>query len=90
MKKTFITLFAIAMIGGTVVSCKKDNKVDCTTAVKNATDAATAYFGNQSSANCKNYKAALQDYINSDCFTGLTSEQKATYQESLNDLTCPE
>ncbi|MFT3748274.1 MAG: hypothetical protein QM768_08165 [Agriterribacter sp.] len=90
MKKTFIALFAITMIGGTFASCKKDKKVDCTSAGKKVTDAGIAYSQSQTSANCKSYKAALQDYLNSDCFTGLSSEQKAAYQESLNALTCAE
>lgn len=90
MKKTFIALFTIAMIGGTVASCKKDKAVDCTSSAKNVTDAATAYAQSQTSANCKNYKAALQDYLNSSCITGLSAEQKALYQESLNALTCAE
>lgn len=90
MKKTFVAFFAIAMIGGTIASCKKEKTVDCNTAIKNVTDAATAYTQSQTSANCKTYKAALQDYINSSCFSSLSSEQKALYNEQVNGLTCPE
>ncbi|MCC6288790.1 MAG: hypothetical protein IT249_12990 [Chitinophagaceae bacterium] len=88
MKKTFIALFAIAAIGGTIASCKKEKTVDCVSAATNATKALEVYMGNQSVANCKNYKAALQDYINSSCFASLSAEQKASYQESVNALTC--
>lgn len=91
MKKITIALFAIAMIGGTIASCKKDDtQTDCSSALKKATDAATAYTQNQSSANCQNYKAALSEYIKSSCFTSLSAEQKAQYQETLDDLTCVE
>lgn len=84
MKKTFIALFAIAMIGGTVVSCKKEKKAtDCASAIKKFQDISPT-------ANCATYKAALQDYINSDCFSSLSAEQKAQYNEQLKDMTCPE
>ena len=82
MKKTFIALFAIAMIGGTVVSCKKDKKSDCETMAKNLESAIKGYAAD-GSTNCKAYKAALQDAINSDC---TTAEQKSGYQ-MLFDLT---
>lgn len=89
IKKIAITFFAIAMIGGTVASCKKDNnQVDCTSALKKATDAATAYAQNQSSANCKTYKSALSEYIQSSCFTSLSADQKAQYQKTIESLTC--
>lgn len=90
MKKTFIALFAIAMIGGTVASCKKDKKTDCTSIQNKIVDAAKAWSatGGQTSANCNTYKAALQDYFNSDCVAGATADQKALYQEILNGLNC--
>lgn len=88
MKKTFIALCAIAMIGGTVASCKKDKKTDCTAASKKFEDASKAWIAEQSVANCNNYKAALQDYFNSDCITGVSADQKAMYQEILNGLNC--
>lgn len=90
MKKTFIALFAIAMIGGTVASCKKDKKTDCASIQKRIEDAGKVWTsgGGQTPANCKTYKAALQDYLNSDCVTGASAEQKAIYQEVVNSLNC--
>ncbi len=81
---------AMTIIAGTVSSCKKEKTLDCNSASKTVTDAANAYGQNQSSANCKSYKAALQDYINSDCATGISADEKAAFQEALNSLTCPE
>lgn len=90
MKKILLSLSLFAIVAVSVTSCKKDKKTDCTSAVKVVTDAATAYSTSQSSANCKSYKAALQDYLNSDCVSSASAEQKALFQEALNGLTCPE
>lgn len=87
MKKTFIALFAIAMIGGTVASCKKDKK-DCTAAVKKASDAAIAFSQDQSVANCNNYKAAIHELLEGDCAGSISAEQKAAYEEALEDFDC--
>lgn len=87
MKKTFIALFAIAMIGGTVASCKKDKKVDCESAVKKFSEAVSAWQSNPSTG-CAGYKAALQDYINSECFSSVSAELKAQYNEQLSALNC--
>ncbi|PVD50968.1 hypothetical protein DC498_17440 [Terrimonas sp.] len=86
MKKTFIALFAIAMIGGTIASCKKDKKTDCASLTTNLANATKAYAAEQSSANCKNYKAAIQDLINGGCVT--SSDEKAAYQLILDNLNC--
>lgn len=88
MKKVLFALLVITVGTGAMVSCKKDKATDCTAAVKNLSDATTAYYGAMNPANCKTYKAALQDYINSSCFSSLSAEQKAPFQESLNDLNC--
>lgn len=90
MKKILLSLSLFAIVAVSVTSCKKDKKTDCTSAVNALSTAASAYSGNMSSANCKTYKAALQDYLNSDCVTSISSEQKAAYQEIVNSLTCLE
>jgi len=87
MKKAFIALFAITMIGGTVVSCKKDKK-DCTAAIKKASDAATAFIQNQSVENCNAYKAAIHELLDGDCAGSISADQKAAYQEALEDYDC--
>lgn len=88
MKKTFIALFAIAMIGGTVVSCKKDKKTNCESAVKKYQEAYNA-FQAKPDENCASFKAAVKDYINSDCFSSLPDEQKKLIQGFENTDPCP-
>jgi hypothetical protein len=90
MKKILLGLSLFAIVAVSATSCKKDKTTDCTSAIKVLTDAGTAYVSNMSSANCKTYKAALQDYLNSDCASSASAEQKAIFQETLNGLTCPE
>ncbi len=83
-------LIVMAIMLGSVTSCKKEKTEDCTSTAKTVSDAASAYVQNQSSANCKSYKAALQSYFNSDCFGGLSAEEKNAYQSVVDGLTCPE
>lgn len=87
MKKMIASL----LISGVLfASCKKDKGVDCMAAVNKATKASETYFGSQTKENCDAYKAAMQEYINSSCFTSLTQEQKNSYNESLNSIDCAE
>jgi len=90
MKKVIFGLFAIALVSGTVISCKKEKtkQLDCKTATANFEKASSAYSGNPSPENCKSLKAALQDMLNSECSSSMSSEQKAEYQEALSGLNC--
>jgi hypothetical protein len=75
------------MVGGTVASCKKDKK-DCTAAIKKASDAATAFYQEQSVENCNNYKAAIHELLEGDCAGSISADQKAAYEEALEDYNC--
>lgn len=88
MKKTLLSLSLFAIVAVSATSCKKDKKTDCTSATKAVTDALTAYSTSQSSANCKTYKAALQSFLSSDCAASISADEKATYQATVNALTC--
>ncbi|WP_336515074.1 hypothetical protein [Pollutibacter soli] len=90
MKKLGMALIAIVMIGASVTSCKKEKTLDCNAVTKKVSDAASAYVQSQSSTNCKNYKAALQEYFNSECYGDLTAEEKEQYQTIVDMLSCPE
>jgi len=90
MKKILLGLSLFAITALLLTSCKKDKKTDCTAAIKAVTDAATAYYADNNAANCKSYKAAMQNYLNSDCVNGISAEQKAEYQDEVNSLDCPE
>ena len=90
MKKLLCAVTLLSVITfGIAVSCKKSSPVDCKSVSDKVATAALAYSNDQSSANCKAYKAALQDYIGSSCANSITAEEKAAFQASLNDLTCP-
>jgi hypothetical protein len=88
MKKIFFVLLAFGTFPLLISSCKKEKKLDCNSAAKKVVDAAQAYGANVNSANCKAYKAALQEYLETDCVSGLSAEEKAAYQSSLSALTC--
>lgn len=88
MKKILFGLLICGIAPVLVSSCKKEKKLDCNSAAKKVVDAAQAYGTNINSANCKAYKAALQEYLETDCVTGLSAEEKAAYQSSLTGLTC--
>ncbi len=90
MKKT-ASLFLIGAITiAAFGSCKKDKKPDCEAINKQVVDAGMAYANNMNAANCKTYKSALQDLLNSDCAGSLSEEQKTGFQTALNGLTCQE
>lgn len=84
--KKIVTVLSIVCIA--FASCKKDKGVDCSAAINKVTKAGQAFGTDQTTQNCEAYKAALQEYINSSCFTGLSQQQKESYNESINSLNC--
>lgn len=88
MKKFTMVFVAAALIGLAVTGCKKDKAVSCEAAIQKVVNATTAWQGEPSVANCNSYKSALQDLINSSCFSSLSQEQKSGYQDTLDDLDC--
>ncbi|MBX3254842.1 MAG: hypothetical protein KF862_11930 [Chitinophagaceae bacterium] len=84
--KKIITVLSIAGIA--FASCKKDKGVDCTAAAQKAATAGQAFANSQTKANCDAYKAAMQEYIKSSCFTNLSQEQKDALSEDLESLDC--
>ncbi|MBW7890811.1 MAG: hypothetical protein H3C48_07270 [Chitinophagaceae bacterium] len=88
MKKISIVFVASALIGLAVTGCKKEKAVSCEAAIQRVVNASTAWQSEQSVANCNSYKSALQDLINSSCFSSLSQEQKSGYQENLSGLDC--
>lgn len=88
MKKILFGFLICGIAPVLVSSCKKEKKLDCNSAAKKVVDAAQVYSTNINSANCKTYKAALQEYFGTDCFTGLGAQEKAAYQSMLSSLTC--
>lgn len=84
--KRMITLFMVAAIATT--SCKKDKGVDCLAAANKMQKAAETYFNSDTKENCDAYKAAMQEYINSSCFSSLSQEQKNSLQQDIDDTNC--
>lgn len=86
MKKLTLAILVTAFIGGIFTNCKK--AANCETVVSKVSSAAIAYTSDPSVTNCNNYKAALQELIRSSCFSSLSSEAKAGYQEQVENLNC--
>lgn len=85
MKKLLFGLLICGIVPVIASSCKKEKKLDCNSAAKKVVDAAQAYG---TTGNCAAYKAAIQEYLETDCFTGLSDQEKAAYQLSLSALEC--
>ncbi|MGN6440064.1 MAG: hypothetical protein ACTHMM_26290 [Agriterribacter sp.] len=77
--KRIITLFAVATIATT--ACKKDKVEDCVSATDKYVKAGQAYGANPSKENCEAYKAAIEGYKNSSCYSNLSQEQKNAFDQ---------
>ena len=90
MKRIILALVVLAFTSASVVtSCKKDSPVNCTDRAKKYTDAATAYYADQSSDNCKAYKSETTSFLNSSCADQLSASEKQALLDDINALTCP-
>jgi len=88
MKKLMLLMAVVVAIGFT--SCSDDDDggaINCPEAVQSAADAASAYAGDDSLANCQFYKASLQALITGECVTGV---QATTTQALIDSLICDE
>lgn len=84
--KAFIALFMLAAIATT--GCKKDKAVDCVAAAKKYQKAGEVFWDDQTKENCKAYKEALNEYVNSSCFSSLPQAQKDMIKASVDDIDC--
>jgi ABC-type phosphate/phosphonate transport system substrate-binding protein len=83
MKKTFILLLAIASLS--IVSCKKNcDQAEATKATETYVDATLKYAFDPSSANCKAYKSALENYL--DAVEGCEDVSAADISEAKKEL----
>lgn len=89
MKTSLLALTALSFLFFMTVRCKKSSPIDCSAKTARITAAASVYGADQSSANCKSYKAALQDYFSSSCANSMTAEQKSDMKDAIDALTCP-
>lgn len=77
--KALIALFMMAAIATT--GCKKDKAEDCTAATDKYVKAGQAYGADPNKENCKAYKAAIEGYKNSSCYSNLSQSQKDAFDQ---------
>lgn len=84
MKKTLFFLgvaVLFTIIGFTILSCNKDNPIDCAAKLTEVSAASINYTDSYDA--CIDYKNALEDYINCD---GIAD--KVYYESIYNELDC--
>lgn len=85
------SLFALSLCAAaltfSVVGCKKDKEVDCTSAAQKLQDKSTAFASDPSTDNCKALKAAYKDYLTSSCISASDKEVAQQALEAL-DMFC--
>jgi len=89
MKKSSISiLLVVSAVVFILLGCKKDNNVTdrCPELEATYTDALNAFSSNPSTATCKDYKEAVNDYI--DGCTLITPAQRASLDAALETLDC--
>ncbi len=89
MKKVLLLLGVVTLLttGMFVTSCDEDNPVNCTQLAFDYTNAASAYFADDSDANCITLKNAIENYLDSSC-PALTDALRTSLQVELEALPC--
>jgi hypothetical protein len=89
MKKIAITTIAFlaAAVITTQYSCTK--VLSCIDLVKDVSSAASKFGSDSTAANCKEYKAALQSWLDNSSCTGADPTLKTEYQGIIDSLNCP-
>jgi hypothetical protein len=89
MKKCIAILFFVA----SAVACSKSDPApvtnDCAAITKKFGDAASLYITNPTTANCKAYVAAANEYLNKASSCGVSAADITSARNSLNGTTCP-
>jgi hypothetical protein len=86
MKKIILSMVVLTTLAVSVSSCKKaKDAINCVDVVKKYGDAENAYTSNGSKESCIALKAAIAEYINSNC---VTPELKASLQLEDKILVC--
>lgn len=79
-------IFALILI--TLGACNKTDDNACQSSAQVVSAAAAQYAAAQSVANCQLYKAAIVQYLNSTCGASLSSTDRQSFQNILNNLPC--
>jgi AICAR transformylase/IMP cyclohydrolase PurH len=79
-------IFAFTLMA--ISACNKTDDNACQSSAQVVSAAAAQYAAAQSVANCQLYKAAIVQYLNSTCGASLSSTDKQSFQNILNNLPC--
>lgn len=82
---------AAAILAFTLItfsSCDKTDDNACQSSAQVVSAAAAQYAAVQSVANCQLYKASIVEYLNSTCGASLSSTDRQSFQNILNNLPC--
>jgi hypothetical protein len=71
-----------------VSSCDKTDDNACQSSAQVVSAAAAQYAAAQSVANCQLYKGSILQYLNSTCGASLSSTDRQSFQNILNNLPC--
>jgi hypothetical protein len=86
----WITIFVLALYSA---ACSKSDPApvanDCAAIVKKFGDAAALYITSPTTANCKAYVAAANEYLNKASACGVSAADITSARNSLNGTTCP-
>lgn len=75
---------AVCILALGINSCKEDDGFDCNAAATRLGDATTAYFENNTTATCQEFKEAIEESIINNCITD--EEVVKGLQDQLNTL----
>ncbi|PKV48714.1 hypothetical protein ATE84_0720 [Aquimarina sp. MAR_2010_214] len=86
MKKLMYVAVFIFALGFTACGSDDANPIDCLANAGTLTTAAANYGTDQSTENCNAYKAALESYLNNNCFADQATEDSS--RATLAELNC--
>lgn len=81
----YVAVFIFAL-GFTACGSDDLDPINCLTNTGTLTTAAANYSNDQSAENCNAYKAAIESYLNNNCFPDQTTEDST--RASLAELNC--
>jgi hypothetical protein len=93
MKSKMFSTLALFLIIVVLSDCSSNSTVtpavDCGAISKKLSDALALYVNSPTSANCKAYVAAANEYLNKAGSCGVPAADIASAKQSLNATTCP-
>ena len=84
--RSVAAIFVFILIA--VSACNKTDDNACQSSAQVVSGAAAQYAAAQSVANCQLYKVSIVQYLNSTCGASLSSTDRQSFQNILNNLPC--